>query len=217
MVPCISSDSVSGLRRSDQSFHFFELLWHRTQCRCIPCFCLCLANLPTFEIPPCEKPRGCQIYGESRLLAPKEQSPQTWTAVRAQARTCRCLYIFTHLGDFITEILEGGKSQRCYGWRNQADKWRWLPEWAEGDVQSIHIDAMFVFETQSKVTLELDKTTKMKTKNETLRSSLVGVKGTVCGGDCRNKTIPEGPEFGFHPGKRYYSQKRRSQSESCCC
>lgn len=97
MVPRVSSDSVSGLRRSDQSFHFFELLWHRTQCCCILCFCLCLANLPTFKTAPCEKARSCQIYGESRLLAQEEQSPQTWTAVRAQAGTCRCLCIFTHL------------------------------------------------------------------------------------------------------------------------
>lgn len=45
---------------------------------------------------------------------------------------------------------------------------------------------MFLLKTQSKVTPE-DKAIKMMTKNETLRTSVVGVKGTVCGGDCRNK------------------------------
>lgn len=45
---------------------------------------------------------------------------------------------------------------------------------------------MFLFKTRSKVTLE-DKAIKTKTTNEILRTSVVGVKGTVCGGDCRNE------------------------------
>lgn len=45
---------------------------------------------------------------------------------------------------------------------------------------------MFLFETHSKVTLE-SKAIKMKNENETLRTSVVGVKGTVCGQDCRNE------------------------------
>lgn len=61
----------------------------------------------------------------------------------------------------------------------------WLPRQVEGDLQSIHIEAIFLFKPT--VQLLKDKAIKMKTKNETLRTSAVGVKGTMCGGNCRNE------------------------------
>lgn len=89
---CIPPNSVSGLRRSDQSLHFsFEWLQQHTQCHHTLSSWLCLANLPTSETPPCEKP-GHARFMENPVFQWKLKSRGGVSQNRTQARTCRRLF-----------------------------------------------------------------------------------------------------------------------------
>lgn len=132
---CISPNSVSGLRRSDQPLHFsFEWLQQHTRCHHTLGFWLCLANLPPSGTPPCEKARTCQIY-ENLVFQRKLKSRGGVSQNRTQARTCRrfCFHPAGWFHHWNTEEWEVTGTVQVKELR-QAGRWVWgrcnvCPHW----------------------------------------------------------------------------------------